>query len=87
MQARLDTKEVVAPKEIVFDPAIIRRICQQLVAEDDPQRVRELLSLLEAVVRDDQEEVRLRLHFLAKHYKSLLEDEETVNGLLEKGAA
>jgi hypothetical protein len=38
-------------------------------------------------VRDDQEEVRLRLHFLAKHYKSLLEDEETVNGLLENGAA
>lgn len=71
----------------MFNPAIIRRICQQLVAEDDPQRTRELLSLLKAVVRDDQEEVRLRLHFLAKHYKAFLEDEETENGLLESGAA
>jgi hypothetical protein len=43
--------------------------------------------LLEAVVRDDQEEVRLRLHYLAKQHKSFLQDEETMHELLENGAA
>jgi hypothetical protein len=70
----------------VFDPAIIRRICQQLAAENDRQKTRELLSLLESVVRDDQEEVRLRLKYLAKHYKTLLED-EAPDVLLKNDAA
>jgi hypothetical protein len=70
----------------VFDPAIIRRICHQLAAENDRQKARDLLSLLEFVVRDDQEEVRLRLNYIAKHYKFLLED-EAPDPLLETGAA
>jgi hypothetical protein len=74
-------------KEIVLNPAIIRRACKQLARENDPQTDRELLSLLEAVVRDDQEEVRLRLHYLAKQHKSFLQDEETMHELLENGAA
>jgi hypothetical protein len=85
--ARYFTRAVVAPKEVVFNPAVIRRVCQQLATEKDPQRARELMSLLQTVVEDDQEEVRLRFHFLAKHYKSLLEDEETIKELLENGAA
>jgi len=70
----------------VLNPAIIRRTCKQLAVEQDSQRARELLLLLEAVVRDDQEEVRIRLNCLAKRYKSLLEDEEAIS-LLENGAA
>lgn len=88
LQSRLHTYEGIrCAKEVVFNPAIIRRICQQLATENDPHRAQELLSLLEAIVRDDQEEVSLRLHFLAKHYKSLVADEETMNELLENGAA
>jgi len=89
LQSHLNTVRLIicAAKEVVFNPAIIRRVCQQLATETDPQRVRDLLSLLQAVVRDDQEEVRLRLHYLAKRYKPFLQDEETINQLLENGAA
>jgi hypothetical protein len=85
-RSRLHTRTVFASKEIVFDPAIIRRICKQLAVEQDSQRARELLLLLDAAVRDDQEEVRLQLNNPAKRYKPLLEDEEAIS-LLENGAA
>jgi hypothetical protein len=78
--------KAVVSKEIVLNPAIIRRTCKQLAVEEDSQRARELLLLLDAAVRDDQEEVRLQLNNLAKRYKSLLEDEEPIS-LLENGAA
>ena len=70
----------------MLNPAIIRRTCKQLAVEQDSQRARELLLLLESVVRDDQEEVRLRLNYIAKHDKFLLED-EAPDPLLENGAA
>jgi hypothetical protein len=43
-------------------------LCRRIVAEKDPQKADDLLSLLQAVIRDDQEEIRTRLAFLAKKY-------------------
>jgi hypothetical protein len=38
--------------------------------------VEELISLLQAVVKDDQEEVRLRMTFLAKKYPNISREPE-----------
>jgi hypothetical protein len=51
---RLHNMKAVVSKEIVLNPAIIRRTCKQLAVEEDSQRARELLLLLDAAVRDDQ---------------------------------
>jgi hypothetical protein len=46
----------------------VRALCRDISAETDPHKVEELVSLLRAVIRDDQEEIRLRMSFLAKKY-------------------
>ena len=68
----------------MFDAGLIRQICQELAKEKDSHRVQELVSLLQGVVRDDQEEFRLRLHYLVKKYESALKDEATREALRKK---
>jgi hypothetical protein len=59
----------------VYDVELVRLICRDIDnAKDDPQKERELLSLLQAVIREDQEEVRLRMAFLAKKYAAVISD-------------
>jgi hypothetical protein len=59
----------------VYDVELVRLICRDINnAKDDPQKERELLSLLQAVIREDQEEVRLRMAFLAKKYAAVISD-------------
>ena len=54
---------------------LVRLICRDINnAKDDPQKERDLLSLLQAVIREDQEEVRLRMAFLAKKYAAVISD-------------
>jgi hypothetical protein len=47
--------------------------------EKDPHKAEELISLLQAVIRDDQEEVRIRLAFLAKKYAAFLSDSKAAD--------
>jgi hypothetical protein len=59
----------------VYDVELVRLICRDINnAKDDPQKERELLSLLQAVIREDQEEIRLRMAFLAKKYAAVISD-------------
>jgi len=45
----------------VYDAELVRLICRDIdKAKDDPQKEQELLSLLQAVIREDQEEMRIR---------------------------
>ena len=71
----------------MFDPALVRRTCGKLATEHDSRRARELVLLLDAIARDNQEEVQERLKYLAKRYKYFLEDGESHKQLLENGAA
>jgi len=52
----------------VYDTDLVRKLCVDVLNENDPHKVEELLALLQAVIRDDQEEVRVRMAFLAKRY-------------------
>src|SRR6267154_6061133 len=58
----------------VFDIQLVRTLCQDITEEKDPPRVEELLRLLQAVIKDDQEEVRLRMSFLTRKYAAVVSD-------------
>jgi hypothetical protein len=57
----------------VYNINLVRQLCKDIAEEKDPQRTAELADLLQAVIKDDQEEIRLRLGFLAKVYPPMLE--------------
>jgi len=52
----------------VYNIALVRQLCQDIAEEKDPQRLSELATLLQAVIKEDHEEIRLRIAFLAKLY-------------------
>ena len=52
----------------MFNAELVRSICQKITAESDPLIVRDLNSLLLSVVRDNHEEVRLRIAYLGIAY-------------------
>jgi hypothetical protein len=59
----------------VYNVEFVRLICRDIHnATDDPQKEQELLSLLRAVIRDDQEEMRVRMAFLAKRDADVISD-------------
>jgi len=55
----------------MIDTELLRRICRVLILEKDSERLQELLSLLCALVDNDEEEVELKLQELSKRYSSL----------------
>jgi len=58
----------------LFDADLVRNLCKEIVDETDPDKSADLLSLLHAVIKDDQEEVRLRALFLVKKYGHAFDD-------------
>jgi hypothetical protein len=51
----------------VYNIELVRQLCRDInKAKDDPQKEKELLSLLQAVIKEDQEEVRIRMNFLKR---------------------
>jgi hypothetical protein len=53
----------------------LRLICRDINnAKDDPQKEQELLSFLQAVIQENQEEMRIRMAFLAKKYAAAISD-------------
>jgi len=52
----------------VYNTDLVRQLCVDIAAEEDSQKVQDLLSLLHAVLKEDQEEIRIRMAFLAKKY-------------------
>ena len=58
----------------VFDADLVRTLCQKILQENDPEKTSDLLSLLHAVIKDDQEEVRLRAYFLSRKYGTAFDD-------------
>ena len=50
----------------------MRQLCGDILNEKDSHKAEELISLLQAVIKDDQEEVRVRMAFLAKNYAAVI---------------
>jgi len=60
----------------MFRDALVHLICQKIAAESDPVRARELNNLLVAVTKDNHEEVRLRIAYLARAYGITFDESE-----------
>jgi hypothetical protein len=67
----------------LYNPDIVRKLCGDVLSEKDPHKAEELISLLQAVIKDDQEEVRLRLAFLAKKYAEAISDSKAADWVTE----
>ena len=50
----------------MFNPELVGVLCEKVSAERDTQKLHEMNSLLQAVIGEDVEEIRIRLAFLAK---------------------
>jgi hypothetical protein len=58
----------------LYNAELVRTLCDDIVAERDAVRAQQLISLLQAVIKDDQEEIRIRMSFLAKQYPITLHE-------------
>jgi hypothetical protein len=47
---------------------LVRQLCEEIAKEKDFQKCQDLLYLLQAVIREDQEEIRIRMSVLAEKY-------------------
>lgn len=63
----------------MYDTDLVRKLCVDVLNETDPDKVEELLALLQAVVREDQEEVRTRMAFLTRRYGHLFTDSKAAD--------
>jgi hypothetical protein len=52
----------------------IRDICQEILKEQDPIKVEELLRLLRSIVSSGQEDTRTRMSFIANYYRNQIRD-------------
>jgi hypothetical protein len=64
----------------LYNVELVRQICRDINnAKDNPEKQEELLSLLQAVIREDQEEIRVRLAFLTKKYASVISESKAAD--------
>jgi hypothetical protein len=59
----------------VFDVSVVQNLCRAIAEESDPDRTEELLDALRDVIKDQQEEFRLRLLYVTRQCAANLADE------------
>jgi hypothetical protein len=57
----------------MYNPSLVRQLCTDILSEEEPDKVEELICLLQAIIRGDQE-VRTRMSFLVKKYANVISD-------------
>jgi len=63
----------------MYNSDLVRKLCGDILNAKDPGRVQDLISLLQAVIKEDQEEIRIRMAFLAKKYPDIISDAKAAN--------
>jgi hypothetical protein len=63
----------------MYNSDLVRKLCGDILNEKEPGRVQDLISLLQAVIKEDQEEIRIRMAFLAKKYATALRDSQAAD--------
>jgi hypothetical protein len=58
----------------VFATDLVRSLCSEITAEKDPEKTEELLSLLQAVIKEELEDARARLEFIRQEYASAISE-------------
>jgi hypothetical protein len=52
----------------------VRELCRQIVEEQDPDRVEELIATLRHTIQMSQDETRLRMRYVARHFRGQLRE-------------
>lgn len=63
----------------MYNVALVRQLCTDIAAEKDPVKVTELTALLQAVVKEDQEEIRMRVALLLKKYADVIGESQAAD--------
>jgi len=63
----------------VYNAELVRQLCAEILTEQNRQRAEELIALLQAVIKEDQEEIRVRMAFLAKKYSDVLSESKAAD--------
>jgi hypothetical protein len=64
----------------VYNIELVRQICCDITkAKDDPIKEQDLLSLLHAVIQENQEEVRVRMAFITQRYAPVISDSKAAD--------
>jgi hypothetical protein len=58
----------------MFDPDLVRSICRKLAVEQNSEKARELFDAIHAIFISNNEEVRVRLLYLAKRHPEIFND-------------
>jgi hypothetical protein len=52
----------------VYDVGVVRNLCEWIATERDERKTRDLLALLRAIMKENDEEIELCLAFIKKKY-------------------
>jgi hypothetical protein len=63
----------------VYNVDLLRQLCRDITNEKDSEKEQDLVSVLRAVIREDQEEIRVRMAFLAKKYADAISDSKAAD--------
>ena len=63
----------------MYNAELVRQLCAEILTEQNRQRAEELIALLQAVIKEDQEEIRVRMAFLAKKYSDVLSESKAAD--------
>jgi hypothetical protein len=63
----------------MYNVDLLRQLCRDIANEKDPQKEQDLVSILQAVIKEDQEEIRVRMAFLAKKYADVISDSKAAD--------
>ena len=57
----------------MYNVELVRKICWDITeARGDRDKERELISLLQAIIKEDQEEIRIRMAFITQKYAPVI---------------
>src|SRR5689334_5682859 len=80
---RMDTLEWITSNRLkvelltMYDVDVnarVRELCKQIVDEQDPHQVEELIATLRSTLRASSDEARLRMSYVARHYRGRLQE-------------
>ena len=63
----------------MYNVDLLRQLCRDIANEKDSEKEQDLVSVLRAVIREDQEEIRVRMAFLAKKYANAISDSKAAD--------
>jgi hypothetical protein len=65
--------------ESVYDISLVSELCVEIVAEQNTEHTKEFVSLLQAVVKEDTEEIRIRMAVPAKQYSDAISESKAAD--------